>query len=182
MFMATSHRTLKEKAYQEMKEFVVMALYLWLVFGLFIVYKSVVLAEYHIDFAANGIALINALALAKVMLLAKGLHLGEQFNDRPLIYPTLVKSAMFAVVLACFKILEEFAIGLYHHKSFRESMAHLAGGTGKGIVAFTVILFVILIPFVGFGELQRVFGEGKLAHIFFHRGRAEGQSTASVLS
>lgn len=36
------------------------ALYLWLVFGLLIVYKSVVLAEYHIDFAYHGLALINA--------------------------------------------------------------------------------------------------------------------------
>lgn len=37
-----------------------------------------VLAEYHIDFAYHGFALINALALAKVMILVQDLHLGEK--------------------------------------------------------------------------------------------------------
>jgi len=32
----------------------------------------------------------------------------------------------------------------------------------------TLLLFVMLIPFFGFTELQRVLGEGKLAQVFFH--------------
>jgi hypothetical protein len=40
----------------------------------------------HIDVLAKGLALINALALAKVMLIAKALYLGERANDAPLIY------------------------------------------------------------------------------------------------
>ena len=70
-------------------------------------YKSVILAEQHIAFVYHGFAIVNALALGKVMLVAKDLHLGERFDDAPLIYPTLIKSAPFAVVLACFKILED---------------------------------------------------------------------------
>lgn len=108
--MGVLNRTLKEKACQQLKEFLLIALYLWLVFGLLIVYRSVVLAEYHLDFAYHGLALINALALAKVMLVAKDLHLGERFDEAPLIYPTLLKSALFTVVLACFKLMEE-AVG-----------------------------------------------------------------------
>jgi len=92
-------------------------------------FKSVILARYHIDFAYHGFAIINALALANVMLTAKDLHLGEQFDDAPLIYPTLLKSAVFSVVLACFEILEEAAIGLYHHQSFQQSIADLGGGS-----------------------------------------------------
>jgi len=93
--MSTSSRTLKQIAYQQLKEFLLIALYLWVVFGLLIMYKSVILAKYHIDFAYHGFAIINALALAKVMLTAKDLHLGEQFDEAPLIYPTLLKSALF---------------------------------------------------------------------------------------
>ena len=167
--MGISSRTLKEKAYQQLKEFLLIALYLWLVFGLFTVYKSVVLAEHHIDFAYHGLALINALALAKVMLVAKDLHLGGHFDDAPLIYPTLLKSALFSVVLACFKLLEEAAVGLYHHQSFQQSIVDLGGGTLKAILTLTFLLFVLLIPFVGFGELQRVLGAVKLTQIFFHR-------------
>src|SRR5215469_579962 len=105
--MGTSTRTLKQIAYQQLKEFLVVALYLWVVFGLLVLHKSMILAERDIPFAAHGFAIINALALAKVMLTAKDLHLGEKFNEAPLIYPTLLKSALFTVALACFKILED---------------------------------------------------------------------------
>jgi len=165
--METSSPTLKQKAIEQVKEFLLIALYLWLIFGLLLVYKSIVLAEFHIPFAYKGLALINALALGKVMLIAKDLHLGERFDDAPLIYPTLLKSALFTVVLAFFKILEEAGVGLYHGKSFSESIAGLAGGTAHGILVLSLLLFVVLIPFVGFGELERVLGEGKLKQLFF---------------
>ena len=147
--MATTSSTLKQKAIEQMKEFFIIALYLWLIFGLFILYKSVILAEYHISFVYHGFAFINALALGKVMLVAKDLHLGEQFNNAPLIYPTLLKSAVFTVVLACFKILEDTAVGPYHGKSFGDSIADLGGGTLQAILTLTLLLFVILIPLVG---------------------------------
>ena len=85
------------------------------------------------------------------------------------IYPTLLKSALFAVVLACFKILEDAAIGRYHGRSFHQSIAELGGGTWTGTLTLTLLLFVVLIPFVGFRELQRVFGAEKLALVFFHQ-------------
>jgi hypothetical protein len=175
--MAISKRTLKEKAYQQLTQFLLIAFYLWLVFGLLIVYKSVVLAEYHIDFVFHGFALINALTLAKVMLVAKDLHLGEKFDEAPLIYPTLLKSALFSVVLACFKLLEEAVVGLYRQESFHQRIASLGGGTWKGILTLTVLLFVVLIPFVGFGELQRVLGARKLAQVFFHLRSLENQAS-----
>jgi hypothetical protein len=165
--MRTSARTLKQIAYQQLKEFLMIALYLWVVFSLLVMFKSVVLAEHHIPFAYHGLAIINALALAKVMLTAKDLHLGEKFDEAPLIYPTLLKSALFTVVLACFKILEDTAIGLYHGQSFHQSTADLGGGTWKAILTYILLLFAVLIPFVGYGELQRVLGEGKLEQIFF---------------
>ena len=165
--MGTSSRTLKQIAYQQLKEFLVIALYLWVVFGLLVVFKSAVLAEHNIPFAYHGFAIINALALAKVMLTARDLHLGERFDEAPLIYPTFLKSAVYTLVLACFKILEEAAVGLYHAKSFQQSISDLGGGTLNGILILTLLLFAMLVPFVGYGELQRVLGEGKLEQIFF---------------
>jgi hypothetical protein len=160
-----------------LKEYLVAAVYLWVVFGLLVMFKAVILAEQRIAFVNHGFAIINALALAKVMLVAKDLHLGERFDEAPLIYPTVLKSALFAVVLACFKILEETAIGLYHGKSFRQSIAELGGGSWTAILTLTLLMFVVLIPFVGFGELQRVFGAEKLARIFFHQRALENQLT-----
>ena len=165
--VATPSRTLKQKAYHEFKEYLVIVLYLWVVFGLFLLYKSVILDEEHISYMAHGIALINALVLGKFVLIARTLHLGDMANDAPLIYPSLLKSALFSLVLAACKILEDAAVGLYHGKSFSQSIAELGGGTLKGILTLTVLLFVLLIPFFGFGELQRVVGESKLGQLFF---------------
>ena len=167
--MAITRLTLWQKAMQQARDFILITLYLWLISGLLVIYKSVILSEFRIPFEYHGFAIINALALGKVMLVAKDLRLGEPFNDAPLIYPTLLKSALFTVVLACFKILEKVALGFYRGKPFGESLADLEGGSLQAILALTLLLFVVLIPFIGLGELQRVLGKGKLKELFFLR-------------
>jgi hypothetical protein len=174
--MNASTRTLKQKAYQGIKEYLVISCYLCIVFSLFALYKSVILAEHHIAIASQGFALLNGLALAKVMVVAQELHFADQLKAAPLIYPTLFKSATFAVLLGCFKILEETAVGLYHGQSFNESVTAIGGGTFKGILSLMALLAVLLIPFFGFTELRRVFGEGKLERLFFTSRHLAGNS------
>jgi hypothetical protein len=160
--------TLKQKAYREAKEYLMISFYLYVVFVLFAIYKSVILAEQHIEFTPQGLALINALALGKVILVAQELHFADQFRGAPLIYPTLLKSFAFSIVLACFKIVEEAVVGmLFHGKSFHDSIAEIAGGSWKGLLSLTVLMFVVLIPFFGFTELRRVFGDDRLVGAFF---------------
>jgi hypothetical protein len=150
-----------------MKEYLVICLYLWLVFALLVLHTEVILAAHHIEFEAHGLALINALALGKVVLALRKLRFFDRFNDDALLYPTLLQSAAFAVVLAFFKILEEAALGVYHGETFQESIAAIGGGTWKGILTLTVLVAVLLIPFFGYSELARVLGPGKLRQIFF---------------
>jgi hypothetical protein len=167
--VGTKTETLKRRAYHELKEYLVIVLYLWLVFGLFLLYKSMILNEEHFSYLDKGIALINALVLGKFVLIARAFHLGEAAEEAPLIYPTLLKSALFSIVVACCKILEDAAVGFYHGMSFSQSIADLGRGTFKGILTLTLLLFVMLTPFFGFGELRRVLGEGKLGQLFFRR-------------
>lgn len=171
--MSASKLTIKQRALHTIKEGLLIAVYLWVVFGLLILHKSMILAEHHIDFAYHGLALINALALAKVMLLARHLRFGDQLKNVPLIYPTLLKSALFTVVLACFKILEDAVIGWYRREAFEQSITALGGGTWKGILTLALLVFVMLVPFVGYGELAKALGEGKLEKIFFHSRMVE---------
>ena len=158
-------RSLKQKAYQGLREYLAISFYLWLIFGLFVLYKSVLLSEQQFSLAAHGVALFNALALGKIMLVARELHFAEHFKEKPLIYPTLFKSVAFAMVLGCFKILEKAGVGWYHSKSF--STSELDGGSLKGIIVLMAILAVLLIPFFGFSELNRIFGKDKLRKLFF---------------
>lgn len=165
--MSEAKRTLKQRVSHGVREYLVIAFYLFVVFSMFATYKSVMLAEHQIDFAPHGFALINALALAKVVLVAQELHFADRFRDAPLIYPTLLKSFAFAVVLTCFKIAEEAAVGMVHNESFNESIADLAGGSWKGILCVALLLFVVLVPLFGFTELRRVFGDERLVGAFF---------------
>ncbi len=158
---------LKQRFFRGMREYLIIFLYLFIVFSLFAIYKSVVLAEHEIEFVPQGLALINAFALAKVILVGQELHLADQFRDVPLIYPTLLKSFVYTLLLTCFKILEEAAVGMYHGEPFGESIADFAGGSWKGVLSLTVLLFVVLIPFFGFTELRRVLGEERLLGGFF---------------
>lgn len=170
--------SLKQRFFAAWKEFFFIALYLWVIFGLFALYRSVILRQQHVPPLETGFAVLNALVLGKVMLAAKELRLGDLNHDLPLIYPTILKSALFSVVMALFKVLEEAAKGLYHGKSFHESIIGLAGGTWQGILCLTAILFVLLIPFFGFTELQRVMGESRLRDLFFHSRREVRGPTA----
>jgi hypothetical protein len=165
--VSEAKRTLKRRVFHGMREYLLITFYLFVVFSLFVIYKAVILAEHHIDFAPHGLALINALALAKVVLVGQELHLADQFQGAPLIYPTLLKSFVYSLVLGCLKIVEGAAVGMFHGKSFQESLAVFAGGSWKGQLSLTVLLFVVLVPFFGFTELRRVFGEDRLVGAFF---------------
>lgn len=164
--MSESNGTLKQKAYKELKEYLAISLYLWLVFGLFVIYKAVLLSEHGFSLTGHGMALFNALALGKIMLVARAFHFADYFKEKPLIYPTLLKSAAFAVVLGCFKIIEEAGVGWYRGKSFGESIVEIGGGTLGGILAMVAILAVLLIPFFAFTELRQILGRDKLVKLF----------------
>lgn len=174
--MDEAKRTLKQKAYQGLKEYLAIACYLWLVFGLFVIYRAVLLSD-GVSFVAHGVALINALALGKVMLVARELHFAENFKGEPLIYSTLFKSVAFAVVLGCFKIVEEICVGMFHGKSAGQSIAEVPGGTLNGILAMMAILAVLLVPFFAFTELRDIIGKEKLWNLFLASGHLPSESS-----
>jgi hypothetical protein len=161
--------SLKFKALHEAKDFFWIFMYLWLCFGLFVLYKSLILAEQHIDYTGYGLV-VKALVLGKVILVAEGLHLAERHKEKPLIYPTLYKSSVFFVILVLFSVLEEVVRGFFEHKPIVESLSDIGGGSLPAILARGLIMFVVLVPFCAFREIGRVLGENKLYHLFFVEG------------
>jgi hypothetical protein len=157
----------KQAAYREFKEFLIVFLYLWLIFALFEVHRAIILAREHLDFTGFGLAVINALALGKVMLVGKEFNLADNFfKNEPLIYPTLLKSLVFAILLVVFRIVEEVAVHLFKGNTFQESLSALGDHNAKVIFSAGLIMFVMLVPFFAFTELSRHFGEGRLRTVF----------------
>ena len=168
--MTNSKPELKARALHEFARFATMFAYLWAMFLLFQIHLYVVLAQHHIPFTQFGVGFLNALVLAKVMLVADDLRLGEWRGRRPLIYPVLLRSALFAIVFIVFDIVEKTLIGLFHGKAVAESIETPGGDGILGVILVAIIIAIALVPFFAFVELGRLMDPGELTQIFFIRG------------
>jgi uncharacterized protein (DUF1810 family) len=157
---------LKTGAIDETRKLFGIFIYLWVLLSLFSLHKALVLNDERLIYH-QGFAIINALALAKVVLVAEFFHIGDRLKSRPLIYPIMLKSAVFAVILMCFHIIEEMLIGLWHGKTLSQSIPNMGGGTLQGILMVGIIMFVVLMPFFAFRELDRAIGTEQLHSLLF---------------
>src|SRR3954471_3927061 len=97
---------LKAKLIREVKELLVIFLYLALFFCAFTTYRLLVMNEIGASYFHYGFALLKALVLAKVILLGQHLNFTRRLDDQPLIVATLYKVAMFSVISCSFEVLE----------------------------------------------------------------------------
>jgi hypothetical protein len=161
---------IKQRLFDEVISFLAIALYLWVVFGVFALHEWVVSAKDHIDYHFYGFALVNALVLGKVMLVAEDLHFADWFKDRPLIYPILFKAVAFSSLFLVFDVVEEVLVGVFKGKTIGESIPSIGGGSPSGVFFVGVILAVALIPFFAFREVGRAIGERALHSLMFTGG------------
>jgi hypothetical protein len=169
------HRLLK-RAVGETRRFGLMFAYLWALFVVFALVDGIILRRRGIVYVSHGFALINALVLAKVMLVAEDLNLGHWLQRRPLIYPILHQSLLLAVLFIGFHVLEKVAAGVFAGESVAASVPTIGGGGMVGLVCVAVVLFLGLIPFFAFRELDRELGEGRLKAMLLGRAdRAENK-------
>jgi hypothetical protein len=161
--------TLKERALDQIRNFVLMFVYLWIVFGLLAAHESIILSQHQIDYQSHGLAIVNALIFAKVMLVAEDLRLGDRLNDKPLIYSILFKSLLFGIALISFHIVEHVLIGMWNGSTIALSISEVGVKKMKGIASIGMISTVALIPFFILREISRVIGKDKFWSLFFQR-------------
>lgn len=144
--------------------------YLWIIFGILILHEHAVLSRHGIAYKFYGLAFINAWILAKIMLVAEHLDTRPHLQGRPLIYPIIARSCVFAFLLVCAYTLEEMAIGLWRGKTLVGSMPVIGGGGIFGVGSVVLILTVALLPYFAFRELGRVLGPERLHALLFRDG------------
>jgi GYF domain 2 len=160
--------TLKARILQEVKKFAGIFLYLWVVFTVLLAHEWIVLSENHIGFKFYGLAAINALVLAKIMLIADGARFGEQLKGMPLVYPIVYKAVAFTTLLFVAYVLEEMLVGGITGKGFLASVPNIGGGLGGALILW-LIFCVALVPFFAFKELERVVGPAAFKKLLFGR-------------
>ena len=171
----------KSTAIHEMTEFYMYAMYLAFFFISFTWYRRLILAEYQVSYLHYGVGIIEALVLAKVILVGRALHLGERFKGYPLILPIFYKAVVFSVFVGIFGVVESTLNGLVHGKGIAAGFNGLMGKGGDELLARCLVTFVAFIPFFTFEELE-LLGEGKLIKLLFRRRPAaeSDQSTDEI--
>jgi hypothetical protein len=158
----------KKRLAHELLQYWINFFYLAFFFSAFIWYRRLILAEYRITYLHYGMGIVEALILAKVILLGDALHLGRKFEERPLIYPALHKAVVFSLFVGLFAILEHMIGGVIHGKGLGGGLHEILNEGRDELLARCLLTFFAFIPFFAFKELGRVMGDGKLGALFFH--------------
>jgi hypothetical protein len=168
--------SLKARAVEEFKLFWIIALYLWVFLGSFTVYRRLVVAETGTAYLHYGVAVIEALVIAKVILIGGMFAFTRRFDNKPLIVPVLYKSLLFAILVLLFGVVEHLVEGWFHKQGLMGGLREIASLGDYELGARVLMLFVAFVPFFAFGEIGRVLGPQKLAAMFF--GKREAVQTA----
>lgn len=171
--MQAAKPSLKTRFYGELRKFLAIFAYLWLVFSVFLLHEWAVLASHQISFKFYGLAMVNALILAKIMLIAEAFGFANRLDDKPLIYPIAFKSIAFSALLILSYIAEETAVGLFHGKSVAESIPQIGGGGLIGALTIGAIMCIALVPFFAFREIARTVGTAEFRALMLGAPKSE---------
>ncbi len=162
--------TLTNRVLAEAKKFAGIFTYLWVVFIVLLLHEWIVLSEKHIGFGFYGVAAINALILAKIMLVAEHFGFGERLKETPLIYPIAYKTIAFTTLLFAAYILEAMLVGWFHGKGVLAGVPSLGGSALSGL-ALWLIFCVALLPYFAFKEMERAVGAELLRTLLLGSGK-----------
>jgi hypothetical protein len=160
---------LKKMVMHEAFEFYAYTLFLFILFSIFTVYQRLLLDEYGHQQIYYGYSLIQALILAKVILIGEGLHVGKRFQNKPLLIPVFYKTIIFSLAVLVMLIIEHFVTGYFKGHTVAETCEVILKYKANIMLSKIFILFIIFFQFFSFLELNKALGEGKLFDLFFKR-------------
>jgi hypothetical protein len=164
--------TLKE----EIEKLLVRIAFLWVMFGLFELNHTVILAREHVDYSLHGLALVNAIVMSKVLLIAEQLNFASRFHESRLIWSILYKALLFSLLFLVIHVIEEVIKGLIGGHDLMASLPHPA--SFSIVLCSTAILFTALTPYFAYREVARVMGEDKLRDMIFKKRTPAAQASA----
>lgn len=173
----SGHQTnLKAKAIEEFKAYWIIVLYLAIFLGALTSYRRLILAEFGIDYLHYGVAVVEALIIAKVILIGRAFGFSRWLEDRALIFPVLFKSVLFGALVFLFGFVERLVEGWFHKDSLAVIFEKITALSAYELAARVLILIIAFIPFFAFWELGRVIGFQRLSAMYLSKGAAPGEA------
>jgi hypothetical protein len=132
-------------------------------------YTMLLLNEFHVRYFTYGVALVNALVLAKVILLGEHARLGKKHEENPLFFSVLYKAFLFGALVAALHVVEEIIKPMLHGADLAAAWHELTSRRMNELIVRNLVVLCAFVPFFTFWEIRRVIGEGKLYDLFFRR-------------
>ena len=158
-------KSVKQKVAHEFEEVAILTAYLAFFFCALATYSMLLLGKFHISYFAYGTAIINALVIAKVILIGDALHAGTKYEGKALLYSAIWKAFVFGLLVFAFHLLEEMIKQLIHGKDALGAFHEIRL---DDLLSRTVIIFCTFIPLFVFRELKRVMGEERFWTLVLH--------------
>ncbi len=160
---------LKEIALRQARSFLFLFLYLWVLLGLFVLNQALVERAHGNAVTFQGFAFLNALVLAKVMLVIEELEVARWLRGRPLILVILYEAVICTLFFLVFHVIERSVIAKFSGHAITAGAVEVGGGGLVGALIVSIILFVSLLPFFAFKNVTRAIGADRMRQILFRR-------------
>lgn len=151
----------------ELRELLAIFVYVYICIGALLLYRLSIAGSAGVELAHYGYAGLKALVLAKFILLGHIFHLGERFRGRPLIWSVLYQAGALWALLIALSLLEVAIKTLFHGESLAVPLGDALGQSLHRILAESLLMFLILLPYVAFRQLGEVLGAGGVRRLFF---------------
>ena len=132
-------------------------------------YKAAILHGQGVTYTPFGLSVIKALILGKFPLFGEMARLGDRYHRRRLIYVILHKAVLFLLLLLVLTAIEQLIESAIHGLAFIAVFADFVNHLPE-VVATSVIMLLILIPYIGVKEFIGVLGRDRFRQMLFeHR-------------
>lgn len=160
-----SKPTLKERAFEELHTFKMVAGYLFVCFAVLMFYESTLPGATEAGVSSLGAAAIKAAILAKFLLLGQALGVGETTRVKRVGSAILAKSVQLWLLVLVLSVAEELLVGRFHGISFGATLADYESRSIAHMLAKGLVVLLILLPLIATREFSRALGPGVLRGI-----------------
>lgn len=168
--------TLKQRVTNEIRSLAEAALYFGAWIGMLILIKTLVLAEYDIEFRDFSVILIGALILSKVVLVLEHVSLGAWVQGKPALVDVVLRTTVYGLGLVVVLVLEGAFEGRHEAGGFGPALKTMfQKADGDHIIVNAICLSGALLGYNVLALVRKQLGPGGLTHLFMSPLREESE-------
>lgn len=159
--------TVHEVVRDELKALALTTLYFAVWFGIVIVLKELLLAEYSIEVRGLSLALLGALVVVKVVLVLEHVPLGTWVKTRAALLDVTLRTLVYAIGIAVVLFLEKAFETRHEAGGFTNAVAHVFQHREiHHVWSTTIVVACALFGFNALTVLRRRLGDRELTRLF----------------